>query len=162
MVLLGVKRICPTCGHVFFYCQHCWRGSKYCSPECSLLGRRKNRRATEKKYASTAKGKESRRRRQKIFRIRRILGLKVTDHSSLKLNPGIISLSKQSNGPFPKCCCCKRTLILVDGVHFEGQKENKYFSFRCVKTKTNREQDKENEKLQMESKTQTIASYRKA
>jgi len=66
----------------FSICEHCWRGQKYCSPECSRAARVIRRRITEQRYANSPKGRLSRRLRQKNFRIRKILEAGVTDHST--------------------------------------------------------------------------------
>jgi hypothetical protein len=94
--VMGLEKICPSCVISFRSCEHCWRGHKYCSPDCSREGRKRNRRITEKRYTTTEKGRESRRCRQKNFRSRNILGLKITDHS-IESAPTAGGISKNGN-----------------------------------------------------------------
>lgn len=129
-VLLGLEQVCQVCAVSFSFCEHCWRGHKYCGPFCSLEGRKRNRRAAEQKYAATTKGQESRRRRQKNFRNRNILGLKVTDHSprdTFKIIKRILSATSKTS----KQCrhCQKHIHAVVPGDHFEISEKNNNFSF---------------------------------
>ncbi len=127
--LLGLKRVCPICAKRFLFCENCWRGHKYCSPKCSRKGRKLNRRATERKYAATEKGRESRRRRQKNFRIRNILGHRVTDRSPraphLTIKPQISIGSDEGS----RCCRCQKHIDVIFGGEFENPEEAHYFSF---------------------------------
>lgn len=123
-MLQGIERICPNCQKVFRYCQHCWRSHKYCGPSCSLEGRRKNRRATERKYAATDKGRENRRRRQKNFRIRRILEVRVTDQSSINII-NVIDPRRTKAKNLNQCRRCERPIKTVFGGESEIPFENK-------------------------------------
>lgn len=135
LAALGIEKICPLCGQRFRYCEHCWRGHKYCSPDCSHSGRRKNRRNTEKRYTSTSAGRESRRRRQKNFRSRIILGLKVTDHSPPKKNQSVSCPSKSTIGKSEQCCHCHKPIQIIIGGQFVSSEENNYFSFVRFRSK---------------------------
>ena len=133
-VLVGIEKICPTCAKQFRYCENCWRGHRYCSSTCSLEGRKQNRRRTEKKYAATPKGRENRRQRQKNFRIRCILKLKVTDQSPY-LQQNIINQTSDSSPRILKNCKqCQRSVLVIKNL--QSKNENIFFSF--VRFKTNR------------------------
>ena len=108
-MLLGLELTCPVCSITFLYCEHCWRGHKYCSPACRHEGRKRNRRATEKKFCTTLKGKECRRKRQKNFRIRKILGSKVTDHSSQREISKLNSSQKLKQKNSKRCWNCLKS-----------------------------------------------------
>ncbi len=129
LVRLGLELVCPVCLITFRYCEHCWRGHKYCSPACSHEGRKRNRRITEKKYCSTDKGILSRRKRQKNFRSRKILGLKVTDHSP-QSDSSKINSSQLNKEVSKKCCSCLKSIQLITpGGTTEDSEEKNYFSF---------------------------------
>lgn len=130
MELLGLERICPVCKKGFRYCESCWRGHKYCSPHCSLTARKHNRRESEKRYASTMKGQESRRRRQKNFRIRRILNLSVTDQSSIADHSKIKEPACIENDASRRCCRCHKAIqVIAIGGASALVWETEYFSF---------------------------------
>jgi hypothetical protein len=123
---LGLKRICPFCDQMFEICQSCWRGQKYCRQACSHEARKRCRRIAEKKYANTAKGRECRRRRQKNFRSRRILGVQVTDQGSQTIPVKIQHKPKAAN----TCCHCHKHIRLLSGKESDEFFEaNNHFSF---------------------------------
>jgi hypothetical protein len=139
MALLGIEKTCLTCQKIFRYCEHCWRGHKYCGSICSREGRKKNRRASEKKYAATARGQANRRLRQKNFRNRNILGLRVTDHSSTKNIPRVNDSKSFMNRAVSHCCQCKQPIrVVVGGSHAISDRYSKngdYFSFARFRSK---------------------------
>lgn len=136
LALIGLEKICPICAVRFRSCEHCWRGHKYCSPSCSREGRKRNRRITEKRYVATMNGAESRRRRQKNFRNRMILGLKVTGQSPREA-PGIIRPSLKSTSKASRQCGhCQKPIRIMLGWHFAIFKEDNYFSFTRFKSGT--------------------------
>lgn len=124
------------CGMRFRYCEHCWRGHKYCSSVCSIEGRKKSRRKAEQKYASSPKGRESRRRRQKNFRIRCILRLTVTDHSP-RHQENIIKINSNFKPHAAESCrqCQRAVLAINKNLNFTN--ESNFFSF--VRFKINRQ-----------------------
>lgn len=128
--LAGIEKTCPICSVRFHSCENCWRGQKYCSRECSREGRKRNRRLTERRYAATEKGRESRRRRQKNFRIRKILGLRVTDHSP-RASPIIIRQHPNHKDQTQKRCrhCQRRIRVVVSGGLFAVSEKDNHFSF---------------------------------
>jgi hypothetical protein len=139
-VLIGLKKTCPICAVSFCSCEHCWRGHKYCGPTCSREGRKRNRRITEKRYAASKKGSESRRRRQKNFRNRNILGSRVTDHSPREV-PRIIRRSSdtQPNKASLQCWHCERPIrVIVLGGHLAVSEKNNYFSFTRFRSRDDR------------------------
>lgn len=135
-MLLGFELTCPVCSIRFCYCEHCWRGRKYCCPACSLEGRKRNRRISERKYCSTQKGKHCRRKRQKTFRNRQILGLKVTDHSPQEEISKINSSQKLKQKVPKQCWNCQKEFQLIDfGSRIEDSEKNNYFSFVRFRSK---------------------------
>jgi len=139
-VLVGIEKICPHCQRTFRYCQHCWRGHKYCGPHCSLEGRRKNRRASEKKYALTDRGRENRCLRQKNFRIRKILKIRVTHHSPLKPTHRVNSFKRELDEIANNCLHCKRSIRIINGgrnreIASDLSEESDYFSFTRFRKK---------------------------
>lgn len=139
MALVGIEKVCPICEMNFRYCEHCWRGHKYCSPGCSQEGRKKNRRASEKRYAATAKGRESRRRRQKNFRIRNILKLGVTDHSSSRIVRTLNCAKTNTSVTSDQCWHCQKAIRVVvggrNGHSHQVTEEGDYFSFVRFRSK---------------------------
>ena len=136
VVFIGIEKICPNCGLRFLCCEHCWRGNKYCSPSCSKEGRRQNRRVTEKKYSQSRKGRENRRRRQKNFRSRIILGIKVTDHSPPMPSNKILVPSDRVRLEPKQCCHCgKPCRAIALGSQYASPEENNYFSIIRFRSK---------------------------
>lgn len=136
MELLGLQRICPICQKNFSFCEKCWRGHKYCGPLCSREGRKKNRRNAERRYAASPKGRESRRRRQKNFRIRKILQLKVTDRSPRK-NQTIIRPTPNTGSQTERCCCrCEKLIHTVVKKGPDAFSSSNYFSFTRFRSQT--------------------------
>ena len=135
-MLLGLELVCPTCSQIFRYCEHCWRGHKYCSPGCSIEGRKRNRRITEKRYSSSVKGIQSRRKRQKNFRSRQILRSKVTDHSPKVEIFKIDNTNKLNRKVHEHCCGCSNPFQLVSyGSLNACSEKNDYFSFVRFRSK---------------------------
>ncbi len=138
--MLGIERECPVCLKLFHYCQHCWRGHKYCSPACSHEGRKKSRRASDKKYTATAKGRENRRVRQKNYRIRKILGTNVTDHPSTKVHIKLKHTTMLLNKRINRCCRCWQLIKVVKSSRGSNKpltdEMANYFSFSRFGPKT--------------------------
>lgn len=148
---LGIERICPHCGARFSFCQHCWRGHKYCSPECRKAARVIQHRIKEQRYSNTPKGRLSRKLRQKNFRNRKILEQRVTDPSSdfsptpLFSAPQMIEM--QQPPPRHHCRCCHQKLKIIKSVSEVSDTAQAFFSFtRYRKAKW------DNDKKKMESK----------
>lgn len=145
--ILGIEKICPHCSARFSFCEHCWRGQKYCCSECSKAARIIKRRITEQRYASSPKGRLNRRLRQKKFRIKKILGLEVTDQSrkqtSFELQTCKSTANRQTLRP-RYCCRCEQKLKIIKRMAELSDTSNTFFSFmrfkeargRLVYTKT--------------------------
>ena len=137
MALLGIEKKCPVCQKTFLYCEHCWKGHKYCSFICSREGRKTNRRATEKRYTSTPKGQASRRLRQKNFRNRNILGLRVTDHSPAKSISRVNTHKSFENVAVSQCWQCQQPIqVVVGGDNAISPEIGDYFSFVRFRSKS--------------------------
>lgn len=141
--MLGIERTCPGCGVRFQYCEHCWRGHKYCSQVCSREGRRRNRLSADKKYSLTPKGRENRRLRQKKFRERKKSRASVTDHSPVPQSPPL-SCTLNLTVNLQRCSLCGVFIRIVVGVDhgreddFATGKESPYFSFARFRSKNHR------------------------
>lgn len=137
--MLGIEKICPICGVRFQYCEHCWRGHKYCSAICSREGRRRNRILTDKKYCLTPRGRENRRIRQKNFRKRRKSSGSITGHSPTSMTPPLCSAPNMTIKP--QCSHCGQEIRIIVGANNETAntsatgKENSYFSFARFRSK---------------------------
>jgi hypothetical protein len=60
----AVEVTCSECGQIFSICSSCWRGQKYCTKQCQLSSRLKQRRINQSRYQKTEKGLEFGRLRQ--------------------------------------------------------------------------------------------------
>ena len=58
-ILLLILIHCRWCGLDCYICRPCFRGQAYCSDECRIEGRLKNRRKAQRKYRRTPKGKKA-------------------------------------------------------------------------------------------------------
>jgi len=72
------------CQKIFFVCQRCDRGQRYCSPECRAAARRLQHRAPAAKYQNTIRGRRRHAERQQRYREKQRAHTekKVTDPSS--------------------------------------------------------------------------------
>ena len=80
------QRICrgSGCHAVFWICQHCDRGQRYCSPACRTEARHRQHRAANHRYQQSLEGRLDHRDRQQQYRERRCRP-RVTDQSSLSV-----------------------------------------------------------------------------
>jgi len=125
--VLGIERRCPWCSMLFLICFRCWRNHRYCSEFCSVEGRKRSHRESQKVYSKSSKGKESRKISQEMRRGRPPSSHKKNneaDHSSKVLRDCVSS----RNAPGLECgfCACLLTKV-VRGVSL-------YFSFRSFKS----------------------------
>src|ERR1017187_2166237 len=60
----------PECRAVFAVCANCDRGQRYCSPSCRETVRRGQRRAADRRYQQSERGRQFHRRRQCRYRER--------------------------------------------------------------------------------------------
>lgn len=49
---------CNHCHQLFYLCQSCYRGQRYCSNPCQITAQRQAHRQSQRKYRNTAKGRE--------------------------------------------------------------------------------------------------------
>ena len=66
------QRTCngAACFAVFFICQHCDRGKRYCSVSCQSEAYRKQRRAANRRHQQSEEGRLDHRDRQRQYRCR--------------------------------------------------------------------------------------------
>lgn len=65
--LLLITCALPTCDRAFLVCSRCYRGHRYCSVACASIARTTSVREARKKYASSAKGAASQRKRSRRY-----------------------------------------------------------------------------------------------
>lgn len=136
------------CGELFYLCQECDRGQRYCSAMCRYQGRKRSLQRARFKYAHSVRGRLTSRVRQRRFRQGRILKrLKViksvTDHSSqgqggmstfmvptngADLRRGFVAAWKgpasRSPGDFfnpPRCLWCGRPGVVMERASRRGR-----------------------------------------
>jgi hypothetical protein len=68
------------CGAVFWICQCCYRGQRYCSERCRAKSRREQRREANRRHQRSPEGRLDHRDRQRAYRLRRARA-RVTDHT---------------------------------------------------------------------------------
>ena len=125
----GLEKICPNCSKTFWICKRCWRGQKYCGDPCRADVRKRNHRLIERRYASTPKGKESRRRRQRKFRKIRLALRTVTDHTSNQCRKNIKDNPQAFMNAKNECSCCKNKVSPLSLERKDMKNLNIYFSF---------------------------------
>ena len=70
----------PGCGLVFYICNSCYRGHRYCGKTCRKKARQQQRRRANQHYAQFEEARLDHRDRQREYRER--CRLRVTDHTS--------------------------------------------------------------------------------
>ena len=103
------QRRCRACGAIFCICRQCDRGQYYCSLACRQRARQQQRRAANRRYQRTARGRQTHRIRQRNYRLRRT-ALRVTDHGS----PSIIRPSAARSLNIGHCAVCHRYSRWID------------------------------------------------
>ena len=71
----------PGCGLVFYICNSCYRGHRYCGDRCRKKARREQRRRANQRHQQSREGRLDHRDRQRAYRERCRLR-RVTDHTS--------------------------------------------------------------------------------
>ena len=69
----------PGCGLVFYICNSCYRGHRYCGDRCRQKARREQRRRANQRHQQSREGRLDHRDRQRAYRER---CRRVTDHTS--------------------------------------------------------------------------------
>ena len=77
------QRVCLGCQTVFWICQHCDRGHRYCSLACRTQARLQQRRRANGRYQRSPEGLLDHRYRQNAYRCRQRKN--VTDPGSLSI-----------------------------------------------------------------------------
>ena len=71
----------PGCGLVFYICNSCYRGHRYCGDRCRKKAKREQRRRANQRHQQSREGRLDHRDRQRAYRERCRLR-RVTDHTS--------------------------------------------------------------------------------
>jgi hypothetical protein len=79
------QRACSGCHALFWICEHCDRGQRYCSPACRSHARRQQRRGANDRYQRSPEGQLDHRDRQQKYRRRCRERTRVTDQGSLSI-----------------------------------------------------------------------------
>ena len=120
-----LQRVClrPECLATFFLCQHCNRGHRYCSRQCSAHARREQRRRANQRHQRSPEGSLDHRDRQRAYRhrCRQQQRVSVTDHSSASVtSPALLACGDRrqvsadpprsgQQAPLWHCRICGRT-----------------------------------------------------
>jgi hypothetical protein len=72
----------PSCERRFLVCSACFRGHRYCSRECALVGRAESVRRARQKYAGSAQGRANHRDRARRHYRWRVRAESLTDQTS--------------------------------------------------------------------------------
>ena len=122
------QRVCgsSSCQAVFWICQHCDRGQRYCSSACRDQARLQQRRCANCRHQRSREGRLDHRDRQREYRRRRTWA-RVTDPGSLSIispspcgygNPGsrptVRGWCVQQPPRFLRCIVCGRRGRFVD------------------------------------------------
>jgi len=79
---------CGDCGALFYLCQSCYRGQRFCDDGCRRPARRRQRRAANRRHRHTPEGRLDARDRKRRQRDRdRARRTSVTDPRSPTLSP---------------------------------------------------------------------------
>ena len=110
------QRVCVGCRAVFWICQHCDRGHRYCSAECRAPARLEQRRRANCRHQRSPEGRLDHRDRQREYRRRK--PLRVTDQGSVSITfPATCSSGIRitpRRAPFLRCIICGRSSRWVD------------------------------------------------
>ena len=125
------QRFCrnPDCRSVFWICECCDRGQRYCGVECRRQARLDQHRAANRRHQRSVEGRLDHRDRQRVYRCRQLLR-RVTDQGSQSVpcgspseggkaitTPAVARLRVRPHdrGRFwLRCIVCGRTGRLVD------------------------------------------------
>jgi hypothetical protein len=91
------------CGKVFYVCRRCWRGQIYCGAVCRQIRQRQSRRAAQRRYRQTERGREIRRlaeRRRRMRKRKKPVGDEGT-------TPPLTRSNRRSPCPVNEVRCCR-------------------------------------------------------
>ena len=110
MALAGIEITCPTCQKKWIICKKCYRGNKYCTSHCQVVGNKEKRKLAQIKYARSRKGQLNQSKRQRKYRLKLVKNKrikktlretkKVTHRSIKKSQYELINIEKL------QCWCC--------------------------------------------------------
>lgn len=105
------RRICqsPECRASFTVCVSCDRGQRYCSPACRETARRVQRRAADRRYQQSERGRRRHRERQRRYRDRQTPA-RVTDQGGRMIT---ISVPPRRS-VVGRCTICGRVTPWID------------------------------------------------
>ncbi len=101
------QRVCSHegCRAVFWICEHCDRGQRYCGSACRTEARIKQRRCANRRHQQSPEGRLDHRDRQREYRRRRA---RVTDQGSFSISfPALCG----SEGTTPTAACSSSSAI---------------------------------------------------
>lgn len=101
---------CATCVQQFHICRSCFRGHKYCSQDCKVIGYRRCLYKAKEKYESSEEARLDHRDRSRRYRIRKSRKIKLIQIVTDKSSENIMISVKSS---LDKNCCivCNRFLF---------------------------------------------------
>lgn len=105
------QRVCAreVCRAVFWICEHCDRGQRYCGSACRTEARLKQRRRANRRHQGSPEGRLDHRDRQREYRCRRA---RVTDQGSLAITFPALSGSEGTTTPPPTAACSRSSATL--------------------------------------------------
>lgn len=96
---------CGNCMSHFVICRSCYRGHRYCSPECRDRGYAEAKKRARKKYAQTPEARLDHQDRNRLYRLGRKWNREnfVMDKSSMSDSMAVVPKAEKSS---PKASCC--------------------------------------------------------
>src|ERR1017187_10316688 len=145
---------CPECRAVFAVCANCDRGQRYCSPFCRETVRRGQRRAADRRYQQSERGRQFHRRRQCRYRERQAPA-PVTDQGCQKINSPTTSASSghpplhnlRSVQPLDQSISSGSATEVISGTVARSGSSSKIYVFRRSPTGSGASQRQLREKL---------------
>src|ERR1017187_10303996 len=144
----------PECRAVFAVCANCDRGQRYCSPSCRETVRRGQRRAADRRYQQSERGRQFHRRRQCRYRERQAPA-PVTDQGCQKINSPTTSASSghpplhnlRSVQPLDQSISSGSATEVISGTVARSGSSSKIYVFRRSPTGSGASQRQLREKL---------------
>ena len=121
-----LKKIqCRRCGLIFYLCRSCWRGHAYCSDPCRQAARKENRRAAQRRYRQTEKGREAHRQGERRRRMKK--SKKTVDDRGTTLESSRDNVPIKSSGAEIRCHFCGSYGVVVKDFPRRGYGGKRYF-----------------------------------
>lgn len=101
---------CATCEQQFRICRSCFRGHKYCSQDCKVIGYRRCLYKAKEKYDSSEEARLDHRDRSRRYRFRKSQKIELVQIVTDKSSENVMIFVKPSSN---KNCCivCNRFLF---------------------------------------------------